>query len=230
MRLVGIDGRSYPLETETTIGRAKDNMIVVDDESVSDHHAAIRTEGSAFILHDLGSTNGTFLNDSAISEPRVLKPGDQILIGGTTFRLEDQAESPAAIIPERPGRPAHESITQSQVIIREARDQIREGDDIVAILGVILGGAAILLVAAGLVGTIFAGVGVICLGLALLFGVTGAALSAIRLKSANRSLAIAGLVLSLIAVMFTLCIGCMLAAAGLSVLGALLELSGTSGY
>jgi hypothetical protein len=255
MRLVGSDGRAYQLRTETTIGWAEDNTIVVDDETASGHHAAIRTEGRAFILHDLDSTNGTFLNDIVITEPRILKPGDRILIGETEFRLEERARSrsggtvslrrverpleqppeqsikrplerpvvPPPLSPlERPPMTGSEPAMPQQVIIVEPRDRIKQGDDVVAILGVVFGGVALLLVAAGFIGSFF-GVGVICLGLSLLFGVTGAALSALRLKLPSRSLALIGLILSLVSVVFTVCIGCLLTAAGLSVLGALLE-------
>jgi DNA-binding response OmpR family regulator len=64
----------------TTIGRWEDNDVAIPDRWVSRHHAEIRRRGTRYILHDLGSKNGLFLNGNRVSEPVALEDGDQIQI------------------------------------------------------------------------------------------------------------------------------------------------------
>lgn len=79
------------LDRRVTVGRSKDNDVALkDDAEVSRHHAAIVPSGTGECqLTDLGSTNGTFLNEEPIvaQRPFVLQPGDRIRIGSTTFTL-----------------------------------------------------------------------------------------------------------------------------------------------
>jgi pSer/pThr/pTyr-binding forkhead associated (FHA) protein len=63
-----------------SIGRAEDHMVVLDDASVSGHHAEIEQTENGLILRDLGSTNGTKVNGSPVTEA-VLNDGDQICFG-----------------------------------------------------------------------------------------------------------------------------------------------------
>lgn len=75
----------------TSFGRHADSTIVLrNDPYVSTAHARIIAEGDVFQLTDLGSTNGTLLNSErlAAEQPVLLKPGDEIVIGGTIFRFE----------------------------------------------------------------------------------------------------------------------------------------------
>src|SRR5689334_16193701 len=69
---------------ELTIGRAKDNDLVVADPCISAHHARLVKVESMFYVEDLGSTNGTFINGLKIDE-QPLKDLDEISIG--TYRL-----------------------------------------------------------------------------------------------------------------------------------------------
>ncbi|HYX51752.1 MAG TPA: FHA domain-containing protein, partial [Ktedonobacteraceae bacterium] len=73
-----------------TIGRAPDNQLVVNDPKVSSHHAQIRPEGQGYEIFDLGSHNGTFVNEQQLipNLPRFLYSGDQIRIGDTKFTYE----------------------------------------------------------------------------------------------------------------------------------------------
>ena len=64
-----------------TIGRRKTNDIVIDDPAVSGHHAKIDCLGERFVLIDLQSKNGSFVNEQLINS-HWLKPGDVISIGG----------------------------------------------------------------------------------------------------------------------------------------------------
>lgn len=70
-----------------TIGRAPDSMIVIDDASVSGHHAQLEIAGETYRLKDLESTNGTRVNGIPITET-VLRFDDRIRFGGIDARFE----------------------------------------------------------------------------------------------------------------------------------------------
>ncbi|MGW9004141.1 FHA domain-containing protein FhaB/FipA [Brevibacterium casei] len=71
-----------------TFGRAPDNTIVIGDDFASSHHARIIARGGAWVLEDLSSTNGTFVDGSKITAPFDLGIGNQITIGHTTLETQ----------------------------------------------------------------------------------------------------------------------------------------------
>jgi hypothetical protein len=73
-----------------TIGRSRQCDVVIDDPNVSRQHAEVRARGGAWVITDLGSTNGSSLNGRRIEHPEVIQPGDEIEIGTSiiTFELE----------------------------------------------------------------------------------------------------------------------------------------------
>lgn len=81
-KLIPIDG------SELCIGRDPSNQVVVEQESVSRRHCAVRMRDGALVLQDAGSTNGTYLNDTEVRPPREepLNSGDLIKVGGTIFK------------------------------------------------------------------------------------------------------------------------------------------------
>jgi len=81
-------GKNFPLSStgHTTLGRSRRNDIVVPEDGASAQHCRIDREGDSFVLHDLGSTNGTWVND-ARTERAVLQHGDRLRIGGTAFMV-----------------------------------------------------------------------------------------------------------------------------------------------
>ncbi len=82
------DGERVALGDDTTvIGRHAECQIALDDRKVSRRHAEIRPDGDEFRLVDLGSTNGTEVNGSAVTE-HVLADGDTIKVGDTALRFE----------------------------------------------------------------------------------------------------------------------------------------------
>jgi pSer/pThr/pTyr-binding forkhead associated (FHA) protein len=91
------------VKAETTIGKGALNDITLADPAVSTAHAAIRFEREGYTIVDLGSRNGTLVNDAKIEAPRVLAHGDVIRMGrcSLTFRLSQATETavlqPAAI-------------------------------------------------------------------------------------------------------------------------------------
>lgn len=79
-------GRRFFLDKpELVIGRSDTTDVRVDQDSVSRQHASIKLESHRYMLQDLGSTNGTFINDMQI-EKRALQDGDLIRIGQTIFK------------------------------------------------------------------------------------------------------------------------------------------------
>ena len=73
----------------TTIGRAIENDIVVTNKRVSREHAQIHREGQRLFLEDLGSSNGTFLNDERLLILTELRDNDRITIGDVIFTFHD---------------------------------------------------------------------------------------------------------------------------------------------
>ena len=81
-------GKKYTLqETEFTIGREEGNHIVVDLDNVSRRHAMIIRKQGRMLVKDLGSTNGTYLNDQEVTQETALRSGDLIKVGGSIFKF-----------------------------------------------------------------------------------------------------------------------------------------------
>ena len=80
--------RSFALLPVNTIGRAANNTVVLDDEFVSSHHAMISLRGNQWWLEDMGSRNGTQLNDLPLETATVVSGGDIITIGNIRLKLE----------------------------------------------------------------------------------------------------------------------------------------------
>ncbi|MFH1130111.1 MAG: sigma-54-dependent Fis family transcriptional regulator, partial [Pseudomonadota bacterium] len=79
-------GESWELGDKTTVGKAPNNQIVVVDATVSRNHLEITKTPHGFKVQDLGSTNGTFLEDTRIVEA-FIQPGMQIRAGEVVFKL-----------------------------------------------------------------------------------------------------------------------------------------------
>ena len=83
-------GRQHPLKNDkTVIGRAVDGDIVITSKRVSREHTQIRRDGWRTYVEDMGSTNGTYLNNERIAEPMQLRDGDQIQVGDVLFTFND---------------------------------------------------------------------------------------------------------------------------------------------
>ncbi len=77
-------GIAYDLSEGVTLGRG-DVEIRLEDPFASSHHARITRQGPVVVIEDLGSTNGTYLNESPLSGPQPLHDGDRIRIGDSEF-------------------------------------------------------------------------------------------------------------------------------------------------
>jgi pSer/pThr/pTyr-binding forkhead associated (FHA) protein len=102
----GMAGRSHELKVDkTTIGRVDDNTFPIAEPSVSSHHCEILLRGADVVVHDLNSTNGTFINGNQITGEAVLKPGQTLKLGQIELKLEIDG-APASAAPPPASTPA----------------------------------------------------------------------------------------------------------------------------
>lgn len=80
-------GERIPLLANTTLGRAQGNDIVLGDSFASSEHARLAWNGKGWVLEDMGSTNGTFINGQQVSRPVPVRPGDVIELGRVKVKL-----------------------------------------------------------------------------------------------------------------------------------------------
>jgi pSer/pThr/pTyr-binding forkhead associated (FHA) protein len=74
-------------DTAVTIGRANDSTLVLTDDYASTKHARVFPRDGQWMVEDLGSTNGTFLDRAKVTEPTPVAPGTPIRIGKTVLEL-----------------------------------------------------------------------------------------------------------------------------------------------
>jgi len=90
MRSGPTPGVTFPLEgDQLTIGRDSTNGVAINDAEVSRKHARLMFQGGKYVLEDLGSTNGTFVNGQRLAGPIVLKSGDVISLGEQIVLMYD---------------------------------------------------------------------------------------------------------------------------------------------
>lgn len=81
-------GESLPLTgADITIGRSSDSSIVIRDDYTSTRHALLEKSGNEWLISDLGSTNGTFLNGQRVTNPVVVPMNTPIAVGASTFEI-----------------------------------------------------------------------------------------------------------------------------------------------
>jgi len=79
--------RTFPLDDEVTFGRAESCRVQLDDTYVSTLHARMFSKDGTWFVEDLGSTNGTYLNQRRLTAPAELRAGDKLKIGKTVLEL-----------------------------------------------------------------------------------------------------------------------------------------------
>lgn len=80
-------GRTFTLGQELTVGRAAGCQVTLDDTYVSQLHARVFARDGQYLVEDLGSTNGTYLNRARVTGAIVMKRGDRLQVGNTVMEL-----------------------------------------------------------------------------------------------------------------------------------------------
>lgn len=119
--------QEFPLMAEYVyIGRAPNNDIVIENEHVSRQHARLIRQKDRYLLEDLDSTNGTFVNDQRITHAVLLQPGDRIRLGpevvlrftGPEVDLEPTVRVPVVEEPAGPGsRTIQEEVRPAEPLV-----------------------------------------------------------------------------------------------------------------
>jgi len=81
-------GMIYDLDGDLVLGRGDRAEIRLEDPFASSRHARLFEQGNIVVIEDLGSTNGTYLNEEVLQTPRPLHPGDRVRIGDSEFTFE----------------------------------------------------------------------------------------------------------------------------------------------
>jgi pSer/pThr/pTyr-binding forkhead associated (FHA) protein len=84
-------GQQLPLTQALEAGRSAEATLTLTDEQASRHHARFEPGSGGAVVTDLGSSNGTYVNDQPISGARQLRPGDRVRIGLSVIELRDRA-------------------------------------------------------------------------------------------------------------------------------------------
>ncbi|NNC41263.1 MAG: FHA domain-containing protein [Acidimicrobiia bacterium] len=80
-------GKTYRVEDVLMLGRSPQADIVVDDPYASEFHMRFVTGDEGLVLHDLGSTNGSYVNGRRVTAPQVLVKGDAVQVGKTVLEV-----------------------------------------------------------------------------------------------------------------------------------------------
>ncbi|HJQ68313.1 MAG TPA: FHA domain-containing protein [Blastocatellia bacterium] len=111
--------REFELRGEASIGRAPDNLIRINDALVSQYHAVIEKRDGSYYLIDLGSTNGTTVNDEPVDQERRLSRGDTISISGVaTIAFQPDEDSAQAKTIDQPEDSPSQAIASSEPALK----------------------------------------------------------------------------------------------------------------
>ena len=81
-------GKAFPLGPSNIIGRSMEHCeIALNDSFLSSQHARLELQGSTWVLEDLGSTNGTFVNEIEVRAPTSIEEGDVVRVGRVEMRI-----------------------------------------------------------------------------------------------------------------------------------------------
>lgn len=126
--------REVPVQGPVTIGRQKGCTFAVDDKKLSREHTRFFFDGRVYMVQDLESKNGTYLNGQLLREARMLRPGDKIRLGdvAVTFHLDNRdanvpadARGPATKPDVAPApRPSAAAEAAEAEAARERREQV----------------------------------------------------------------------------------------------------------
>jgi hypothetical protein len=80
-------GQEFEVSDVVVLGRSDETDFVIDDPYASEFHLRLVSQENGMMLHDLGSTNGTYVNGRRVSAPTELKRGDTIQVGKTVMEI-----------------------------------------------------------------------------------------------------------------------------------------------
>ena len=83
----GAKPRTVPVSGNMVMGRATECELALDDTFISQQHARLFAKNGSWFVEDLGSTNGTFVNDQRLAAPAMVQPGDRVRVGTTVLEL-----------------------------------------------------------------------------------------------------------------------------------------------
>jgi hypothetical protein len=83
----GAKPRTVPVGGNMVVGRTPECELALDDTFVSQQHARLFAKNGSWYVEDLGSTNGTFVNDQRLAAPAMVQPGDRVRVGTTVLEL-----------------------------------------------------------------------------------------------------------------------------------------------
>lgn len=95
------------LKGTITLGRLEDNDVTLKSRGVSRTHARISHVDNKYVIEDIGSTNGTFINDIRLHDPQALQEGDEIRIGKVLITYLEQSKLPKGLPRMRRKAPAN---------------------------------------------------------------------------------------------------------------------------
>jgi pSer/pThr/pTyr-binding forkhead associated (FHA) protein len=115
----------YALDSVVTIGRLPDNMLVIDNPAVSGHHARILLEGDRYVVEDLRSKNGTFVNEQDVVRA-TLQNGDVLLVGKHKLVFDETADAESIVarptLPT-PGKTAYLDTKKQRALLARLREE-----------------------------------------------------------------------------------------------------------
>jgi hypothetical protein len=85
-----VPGMEYEVGEGAVLGRGDQAEIRLEDPFASSRHARLTRQGAVIVVEDLGSTNGTYLNEELLDGPRPLHAGDRVRIGDSEFTYMDR--------------------------------------------------------------------------------------------------------------------------------------------
>jgi serine phosphatase RsbU (regulator of sigma subunit) len=113
--LIGVNGNERRVclspASAVLVGRAPHNHLVIDDPRMSRQHARIAPERDGFVVYDLGSSNGTFVNGAAVRR-QVIRVGDEVRFGPWQFKVANQVEQVSLSKPTAKHWAPAESVTK----------------------------------------------------------------------------------------------------------------------
>lgn len=80
-------GQEFEVPDVVVLGRSDETDVVLDDPYASDFHLRLVSQENGMMIHDLGSTNGTYVNGRRVSAPTELRRGDTIQVGKTVMEI-----------------------------------------------------------------------------------------------------------------------------------------------